>query len=177
MFTISRFTILSLWCNIYLVFWNSSLSINDATHFLRFLTPSLPLVTHFDKLANGLTSPFGRFSLPLSGWHHLWTAELLSCCWQLQNTGRQRSYMRLSSMVKHEFKSWIHIWHTYSMKRNILFIIPSYRKVCKQESSTYLIGREVLWKGHGIWNIWDKYIDNSWIPEGKLIWVEFIGVN
>ena len=68
--------------------------------------------------------------------------------------------MRLSSMVKHEFKSWIHIWHTYSMKRNILFIIPSYKKVCKQESSTYLIGREVAWKDHGIWNIWDKYIDN-----------------
>ena len=33
---------------------------NDVTHFLRFLTPFLPLVTHFTKLAYELMSPFGR---------------------------------------------------------------------------------------------------------------------
>ena len=55
-------------------------SINDVTHFLRFLTPSLPLVTHFTKYAYGVTSLFGRSPYPLSGWRHLWTAPNSAFC-------------------------------------------------------------------------------------------------
>ena len=40
------------------------LSINDVTHFLRFLTPPFPLVTHFIKQAYEVTSPFGRSPSP-----------------------------------------------------------------------------------------------------------------
>ena len=39
-------------------------SANDITHLLIFLTPSLPFVTHFTKQAYGVSSPFGRSSLP-----------------------------------------------------------------------------------------------------------------
>ena len=42
-------------------------SINDITHFLRFFTPPSHFVTHCSKQDYGVTSPFGRFSLPLSG--------------------------------------------------------------------------------------------------------------
>ena len=42
-------------------------SIINVTHFLRFLTPPFPLVTHFTKQAYGVTSPFGR-SLLTSKW-------------------------------------------------------------------------------------------------------------
>ena len=40
-------------------------SINDSTHFLRFFTPSSPLLPNLlSKQAYGLTSPFGRSPLP-----------------------------------------------------------------------------------------------------------------
>ena len=48
-------------------------SINDVTHFLKFWRLP-PLVTHFTKWAYGVTSPFGRSPIHLSGWCHLWMA-------------------------------------------------------------------------------------------------------
>ena len=48
-------------------------SINDVTHFLKFWRLS-PLVIHFTKWAYGVTSPFSRSPIHLSGWCHLWMA-------------------------------------------------------------------------------------------------------
>ena len=42
-------------------------SINDVTHFFRFLTPPSSLVIHVTKWAYGVMSPFGRPPFPLSG--------------------------------------------------------------------------------------------------------------
>ena len=55
----------------YLYVWGPS--INDVTHFLRFLTPPSSLVTHFTKKAYGVTLLFGRCPL-LPKWE---TAPLL----------------------------------------------------------------------------------------------------
>ena len=42
--------------------------------FFEIFVPSLPLVTK----KNEVTSPFDRFLLSLSGWHHLWMAAYWS---------------------------------------------------------------------------------------------------
>ena len=39
--------------------------------------PYLPIVIHVTKYAYGITLPFGRSPLPLSGWRHLWTTPRL----------------------------------------------------------------------------------------------------
>ena len=49
---------------------------------LEIFYPFLLLVAHFNKKADGVMSPFGRYPLPLSGWCHLWT-DPFAKKWQL----------------------------------------------------------------------------------------------
>ena len=53
--------------------WFMRPSINDVTKLLMFLTLRSPLTY-------GLTSSFGRYPSPLSGWCHLWMALIPKCC-------------------------------------------------------------------------------------------------
>ena len=80
----------------YLPTWYGAF-INDVAQFLRFLTRSLPLVTHFTKKAYGVMSAFGRSPPRLSGWRHLWMAPMYVCIVSTKEK-RNDKLIRLASL-------------------------------------------------------------------------------